>query len=160
MAQTDFYTALRTAIRTAWPEVLPPPASNGGGIWLMGELDDIPFEKFAAASPAKMPVVIIDADLRSTPQQGMCNRVDAGPVMVHYLVHAGATGGNLESVLISKLETLRSQLMSTTLATGFVKGHPSVHYGNEVPLNEYLERTNQPYVCGAVVALCVTGDTP
>jgi hypothetical protein len=146
---TPFHDALRSAIATAWPEVV------ANGVYLDVQLAHIPFEKKAEAG--QLPLAYIEYNLRADLQWGLANRAETGPCSVYYICKDSTL---VESgVLGTKLEALRAQIVNSDLgAVAQVLTNPSCSVSANLPPNRYFANAQRPYWAGAVTFTVLIGE--
>lgn len=146
-----FLAALRSDIGTAWPEVV------ANGIYLATELPRVSFENKAEAG--ELPFAVIDYDLRPDGRWGLTVRAESGVVYVYY-VTTDATA--LEDTLLSsKLETLRAQIVSSDLGSAGQVLHepnPMCTIRQDLPIQRYFANAARPFWVGAVVFTALIGE--
>lgn len=142
--------ALRTAIGTAWPDVLP--GAGGGSIWEVDQVSRIDFEQMTT------PYAIVEWSAIVPGEWGVPNQVYEVSVTVHYVCAFRAAEGL--SQVRTRLETLQDYLTSTgigTVATVLEVTGFDWSAGNAA--NQVFLQANLPYVGGSLTVALVAGET-
>ena len=146
---TPFHDALRSAISTAWPEVV------ANGVYLDVQLAHFPFERKADAG--QLPLSYIEYALQDDERWGLANASESGPCSVYYICKDSTL---VESgVLGTKLEALRAQIRSGDLGTAAqVLNKPQCSVSANLPPNRYFAMSQRPYWAGAVTFRVLIGE--
>lgn len=140
----NLYSALRTVINQAWPDVTPD------GIYEADHLDMMPVQDLTP------PYAVISITSLPQTDEWAVDTLDYLPLIDIYVVE-NVSGPR--SPIRAKLETLRDLLWATPLTYGQVMGIPLLDWSTGIEINRLLAAKSLSQRAGRVQASVLVGET-